>query len=138
MKQIPMTADEPVPLRYRIWWTILGWTMSACKRLTNHRWRRLEAYSVGVEPTEYHYQCRICREVFWNYKPPTRKKDIKRLEAWRQEEGLCPSCGVKLKTETVIDCQTEGGYIFDVWITSCPQCQYVHECDIDGLSKVEK
>ncbi len=56
-----------------------------CKRLTNHRWRKLEAYSVGVEPTEYHYQCRICREVFWNYKPPTRKRDIERLERWRRE-----------------------------------------------------
>ncbi len=57
----------------------------ACKRLTSHRWRKLVAYSVGVEPVEYHYQCRICREAFWNYEPPTRKRDIERLKRWRRE-----------------------------------------------------
>lgn len=85
MRQIPMTADEPVPVRYRIWWTICAWPGNACKLLTSHRWRKLVAYSVGVEPVEYHYQCRICREAFWNYEPPTRKRDIERLKRWRRE-----------------------------------------------------
>lgn len=67
MRQIPMTADEPVPVRYRIWWTICAWPGNACKLLTRHRQRKLEA--------------------FWNYKPPTRKRDIERLERWRRQEA---------------------------------------------------
>ena len=31
------------------------------------RWRKLTAYSVGIEPVEYHYTCRVCRKHFWNY-----------------------------------------------------------------------
>ena len=38
-----------------------------CRRVTDHRWRKLTAYSVGVEPVEYHYTCRVCRKHFWNY-----------------------------------------------------------------------
>jgi hypothetical protein len=40
-----------------------------CGKLTHHRWRKGNAYSVGIEPTEYHYQCQICRYRFWNYTP---------------------------------------------------------------------
>ena len=56
-----------------------------CKKLTKHRWVRLWAYSEGLEPTEYHYKCLVCRGAFWSYDAPTRQKDIKRLEAWRSE-----------------------------------------------------
>ena len=38
-----------------------------CRRVTDHRWRKLTAYSVGIEPVEYHYTCRVCRKHFWNY-----------------------------------------------------------------------
>lgn len=38
-----------------------------CRRVTEHRWRKLTAYSVGIEPVEYHYTCRVCRKHFWNY-----------------------------------------------------------------------
>ena len=38
-----------------------------CRRVTEHRWRKLTAYSVGIEPVEYHYTCRLCRKHFWNY-----------------------------------------------------------------------
>ena len=38
-----------------------------CRRATEHRWRKLTAYSVGIEPVEYHYTCRVCRKHFWNY-----------------------------------------------------------------------
>ena len=31
------------------------------------RWRKLTSYSVGIEPVEYHYTCRVCRKHFWNY-----------------------------------------------------------------------
>ena len=38
-----------------------------CRRVTEHRWRKLTAYSVGIEPVEYHYTCCLCRKHFWNY-----------------------------------------------------------------------
>lgn len=38
-----------------------------CRRVTDHRWRKLTAYSVGIGPVEYHYTCRLCRKHFWNY-----------------------------------------------------------------------
>ena len=48
-----------------------------CRRATEHRWRKLTAYSVGIEPVEYHYTCRVCRKHFWNY---TAKPDeLRRL-----------------------------------------------------------
>ena len=48
-----------------------------CRRVTDHRWRKLTAYSVGIEPVEYHYTCRVCRKHFWNY---TAKPDeLRRL-----------------------------------------------------------
>lgn len=40
-----------------------------CCTLTNHNWRKGEAYSVGITPTEYHYKCRLCGKRFWNYTP---------------------------------------------------------------------
>lgn len=40
-----------------------------CEKLTRHRWRKGNAYSVGIEPTEYYYQCQICRYRFWRFKP---------------------------------------------------------------------
>lgn len=45
-----------------------------CCKLTNHKFRKLEGWSVGIEPTEYHWKCKICRKRFWNYKPK-RKQD---------------------------------------------------------------
>ena len=39
-----------------------------CRILTNHKWRTLEGWSEGVDPTEYHWQCKVCRKRFWNYK----------------------------------------------------------------------
>lgn len=38
-----------------------------CCKITNHKFRKLRAQSVGIKPAEYHYTCRICRYHFWNY-----------------------------------------------------------------------
>ena len=40
-----------------------------CRFLTKHKYRKGIAKSVGIEPTEYHYRCRICGKRFWNYTP---------------------------------------------------------------------
>lgn len=46
-----------------------NWFQRLCCRLTNHRLRKGIAWSVGIEPTEFHYRCLICGKRFWNYKP---------------------------------------------------------------------
>ena len=76
-----------------------------CRRATEHRWRKLTAYSVGIEPVEYHYTCRLCRKHFWNYavKPGelwrlnhrilrrefknSRKSEVLDLEVKKESEG---------------------------------------------------
>lgn len=44
-----------------------------CEGITSHRLRMYEAESVGIEPIEYHYRCRVCRLGFWNYNKPGKK-----------------------------------------------------------------
>lgn len=65
-----------------------------CERLTNHRFRKGQAYSVGIEPTEYHYRCRICQLWFWNFTPfrgaPPQNEgyDSKMLDKEIKENGF--------------------------------------------------
>ena len=40
-----------------------------CEKLTDHKYRKGVACSVGIVPVEYHYQCRLCKKRFWNYTP---------------------------------------------------------------------
>lgn len=41
-----------------------------CGKVTNHKFRKYQAKSVGIKPTEYHYKCKICGYRFWNYSSP--------------------------------------------------------------------
>ena len=65
-----------------------------CERLTNHRFRKGQAYSVGIEPTEYHYRCRVCQLWFWNFTPfrgsPPQNEgyDSKMLDKEMKENGF--------------------------------------------------
>lgn len=45
-----------------------------CEKITHHKFRKCIAWSVGIEPTEYHYRCIICRTRFWNYTPPRNQR----------------------------------------------------------------
>jgi hypothetical protein len=40
-----------------------------CCKLTDHKFRKGIMYSEGIEPPEFHYQCKICGYRFWNYQP---------------------------------------------------------------------
>jgi hypothetical protein len=62
-----------------------GWIMRICRKLTNHKWRKLEGVSFGILPTEYYYKCQVCQYRFWNYNAPIKSKEIKQLEKWEQE-----------------------------------------------------
>lgn len=48
-----------------------------CKKLTHHKHRVITSWSVGIEPTEYHYKCKLCGHHFWNYKKPTKTQQSK-------------------------------------------------------------
>jgi len=47
---------------------MLAFMQAVCQMLTNHRWRKLIAHSIGIYPVEYHWRCKICKKGFWNYK----------------------------------------------------------------------
>lgn len=66
-----------------------------------------------------------------------RELDKRRLKRWKKKTTRCLSCGTKLKTEALIDGQTESGYIFDVWVIYCPKCRRVDDVEVDGLGEVK-
>ena len=45
-----------------------------CDRITGHKFRKLESWSEGITPQEFHYRCKICGYHFWNFKNPADKK----------------------------------------------------------------
>ena len=40
-----------------------------CQKTTHHKFRKGKVYSTAIFPTEYHYQCKLCRKRFWNFIP---------------------------------------------------------------------
>lgn len=41
-----------------------------CYLLTHHKYKHFIGWSVGIAPTEFHWQCKICGKRFWNYNKP--------------------------------------------------------------------
>lgn len=45
------------------------------------------------------------------------------------QKEKCPNCDVELLTAKFSDLETADGYCFDVWVTYCTKCRYIHKCD---------
>lgn len=48
-----------------------------CGMITDHKFRHLTGWSVGITPTEFHWRCSICGKNFWNYNKPNGFKEKK-------------------------------------------------------------
>lgn len=48
-----------------------------CELITHHKLRYLTGWSVGITPTEFHWQCKICGKRFCNYDKPNGFKGEK-------------------------------------------------------------
>lgn len=67
-----------------------NWIQKICRKITDHKWRKLIAHSVHDEnctsdcKTEYYYQCRLCRAFFWNYSPPVGRQ----IPDWYRKDNV--------------------------------------------------
>lgn len=79
-----------------------------CRRATGHRWRKLTAYSVGIDPVEYHYTCRLCRKHFWNY--TVNPSELEQLN--HRMANQCVICGAEMPEGDQVCgyCRRQHGY----------------------------
>ena len=56
------------------------WYQKICKHFTNHKHRKLEMWSEGIDPIEYYWRCKVCGYFFWNY-TGIEEKEFERIKA---------------------------------------------------------